>query len=137
MQTATLIISPETIRQTLQAEKDHWIKLKRFFNVNHELVETFAGEQLYNVGCFAGLMSFITSNTKYKAANFAEFMTFEKKTLKYFSTVIKLDNISALSQQQLNAIYSYFLRRGELVERLVEEVFYNISNLPAPDPEGT
>jgi hypothetical protein len=64
-------------------------------------------------------------------------MCFESKTRKYFSTVIKLDNISALSQQQLNAVYSYFLRRSELVERLVEEVFYNISNPPAPDPEGT
>lgn len=135
MQTATLIISPETIRQTLRVEKEHWIKLKQFFNVNHELIETFAGEQFYSIGCFAGLLSFIACNRKYKASHFSEFMEFERNNRKYASTISKIGNISTLSQQQLRALCSYLMRRSALVESFVNEVFYNIYNPPAKEDD--
>lgn len=135
MQTATLIINQETLRQTLRAEKEHWIKLRQFFNVNHELIGTFAGEQFYTIACFAGLLSFVNCNRNYRAKDFAEFMQFEKRTHIYASSIQKLENFSAMSEQQLKGIFSYLIRRSALVEAFVEEVFYNIHNQPAP-PEN-
>ncbi len=130
MPVTTTIVNPEAIRQALQAEKEQWSRLKSFFNLNQELVDSFAGEPFYSIGCFAGLLSFITCNCKYKANNFAEFMLFEKQHRKCLALIRKVDDVTTLSQTQLNAIFSYVMGRNVLVKPFIDEIFYNIYNPP-------
>ncbi|MBR3888295.1 MAG: hypothetical protein IKJ32_04275 [Clostridia bacterium] len=131
MQTATLIINQETLRQTLRAEKEHWAKLKQYFNINHELIENIAGEQLFGIGCFAGLLSFINCGNVYKIEEIVNFINFERNSNVYMRAISKIDDVSKLNEKQLSVLVNYLIRREALVEHFVTALLTHIESLKA------
>lgn len=131
MQTATLIVSTETLRQTLRAEKEFWTQLKQYFNVNHELIENLAGEQVFGIGCFAGLLSFINCGNVYKIEDVVNFINFERETNSYMRAIRKIDDINKLTEKQLSILVNYYIRREALVEHFVNAILSHIESLKA------
>ncbi len=130
MQTATLIINQETLRQTLRVEREHWAKLKQYFNFNHELVQNIANEQVLNIGCFSGLLSFINCGNLYKHEDVVKFIGYERDSFRaYEHTVSNIADQSKLTRKELESLISYHLRRTYFVELFVKAIISSIEGV--------
>lgn len=126
---AEVQINEQTFRSLLTTEKEHWSRLRQYFNFNRELVENIAGEEVFGIGCFAGLLSFINCGNLYKYEEVVSFIEYEMNSNIYMRAIRKLDDYSKLSQKQLTAMFAYHMRRGILVEAFVDAVISHIEEL--------
>ena len=127
--TARVLINVESLRQILSAEKDCWIKLRQYFNLNHEIIESLAGEQVYGLGCFAGLLSFINASSLCRYEEVIAFLKFEKENYPYMKAIRKIDDVNQLNQKQLGVLFNYYLRRSILVSDFVDATLQHIEKL--------